>query len=137
LKTEYERIRSENDDLQIRLDKERESKSRLEIRIKNLEAEIIEIAKTESESINQSFSKENIQSEVILLKKLKDKNLLKDFIDTCTKINKGSAIYNDYAPKDYFVELGLIIFSSAYNNNAKIYKITSEGNSILKKARLE
>jgi hypothetical protein len=35
LKTEYDRIRTENDDLQFRLDKERESKSRLETRIKN------------------------------------------------------------------------------------------------------
>ena len=135
MKTEYERIRSENDDLQVRLDKERESKSRLEIRIKNLEAEIIEITKTES--VSNSSSKEINPTEAILLQKLNEKNLLKDFIHTCTQINKGSAIRNDYAPKDYFVELGLIVYSNDYSYESKFYKITNEGNSILKKARRE
>jgi hypothetical protein len=145
LKTEYERIRSENDDLQIRLDKERESKSRLENRIKNLEDEIIEITKIQTGSKTLERKKVGIKNSLntisdstsILLQKLKDKNLLNEFLDTCTKINRGEGIQNEYKSKDYFIELGLIRFSSNYSNSSKRYNITTDGENVLKKARLE
>lgn len=147
LKTEYERIRAENDDLQTRLDKERESKSRLENRIKSLEAEIIEITKVKVEIENESKTEKPVKSQTtkqsatdnvsILIKKLKDKSLLKPFIDTCTLINKGEAINDDYEPKDYFIELGLIKYRGYHNPVKKNYSITTDGENVLKKARLE
>ena len=144
LKSEYERVRAENDDLQVRLDKERESKSRLENRIKNLETEILEISKDNSADVSNkkeeetsSESKSRDTTSSILYRKLKEQNLLKEFVSICTMINRGDAISNDYKSKDYFIEQGLIIFSSAYGSSAKKYRITSEGESVLKLARRE
>ncbi|NHM04803.1 hypothetical protein [Flavobacterium celericrescens] len=145
LKTEYERIRAESDDLQIRLDKERESKSRLEARIKGLEEEIIEISKAKLENITtntsekkttRSVKKVDPDSTTILLDKLNQKELLQEFLDTCTKINKGNSIPNNYKHSDYFIELGLIKFLRNAINDSKIYSITQEGETLLKKIRL-
>lgn len=147
LKSEYERIRTDNDDLQTRLDKERESKSRLESRIKSLEAEIIEITKIKVEPIseeNNTASKKTrsikntiIDSSTILLNKLKEKKLTQEYLDICTKINRGDTIPNSYKPKDYFIELGLIKFLQNAINDSKRYSITTEGETLLKKVRLE
>ena len=148
LKTEYDRIRTENDDLQFRLDKERESKSRLETRIKNLEAEIIEVtrikAEDEGEKSIEVISIDKVEkSEIILddfdklINKLKDKKLLKDFIYVCTQINKGNSIPNSFGQIDSFIELGLVKFERYAINSSKNYKITTEGEAVLKKARFE
>ncbi|EMY3476827.1 DUF3450 domain-containing protein [Flavobacterium psychrophilum] len=145
LKSEYERIRAESDDLQLRLDKERESKSRLEARIKSLEAEIIEITRVKTENVienipekktTRSVKKENTDSTSILIDKIIQKELLTDFLNTCTKINKGDSIPNSYKHSDYFTELGLIKFFKNAINDSKIYSITSEGEILLKKIRL-
>lgn len=56
LKSIHEEVRNERDTLQLRLDKERESKSKLEIRIKSLEEEIIEVKK-KGESIKENSNK--------------------------------------------------------------------------------
>lgn len=145
LKTEYERIRAESDDLQLRLDKERESKSRLEVRIKSLEEEIIEITKLKTENIinntqekktTRSVKKEVTDSATILMDKLNKKELLQEFLDTCTKINKGNSIPNNYKHSDYFIELGLIKFLRNAISDSKLYSITPEGETLLKKIRL-
>ncbi|MBO9585657.1 MAG: hypothetical protein J7574_15940 [Flavobacterium sp.] len=142
LKTEYERIRSENDDLQVRLDKEREAKSRLEIRIKNLENEIIEVTKVNAEGMREQSGetvnqKTVVTSSEILLQKLKERKLLKDFLYICTQINKGNAISNSIESTDKFIELGLIKFLRNAVNSAKMYTITADGESLLQIARLE
>jgi hypothetical protein len=145
LKTEYERIRAESDDLQLRLDKERESKSRLEIRIKGLEEEIIEITKSKTDNktkvvqekkTTRNIKKEETDSSTILMAKLNQKELLQEFLDTSTKINKGNSIPNNYNHSDYFIELGLIKFLRNSINDAKLYSITAEGETLLKKIRL-
>lgn len=148
LKTEYDRIRTENDDLQFRLDKERESKSRLETRIKNLEAEIIEVtrikAEDEGEKSIELISTDKVEKSKFILddfdkliNKLKDKKLLKDFIYVCTQINKGNSIPNSFGQIDSFIELGLVKFERNAINSSKNYKITTEGEAVLKKARFE
>lgn len=141
LKSSYDSLRLVRDDLQIRLDQERESKSRLETRIKTLEAEIIEITKNKNiynENKSQDSSKDNTpEVSSILFKKLIDKGLLNDFIATSVKINQQEPIRNDYAPKDYFLELGLITFMSVHFANEKIYKLTPDGESVLKLHRLK
>lgn len=146
LKSEYERIRAERDDVQLRLDQERESKSKLESRIKNLEAELIANAKSYSErqaeqtTISKPDNSNQKQSDdvTILLQKLKDKNLLKEFTETSVMINMGEFINNDYKPKDYFIELGLIKFDvDHFQGFSKKYNLTVDGESLLKRARLE
>ena len=150
LKTEYERIRSENDDLQMRLDKEREAKGRLENRIKSLESEIIEVTRVKLETEGDAgkevkyTSKRTTKNKPViedsitkLFNKLKEKDLTKEFLDTCTKINRGDAISNTYKFSDYFIELGLIKFYQNSINGSKRYNITAEGEILLKKLRLE
>ena len=142
LKTVYERVRAEKEDLQIRLDQERDSKSRLENRIKNLELEIAELTKPAIEdniSNNDGNlpNKTNLETTPIIMQKLKEKELLQEFINTAVKINKGESIENNYTSKDYFIELGLLKFTSNGYKNTKNYQITSEGENLLKKARLE
>lgn len=146
LKSEYERIRVERDDVQVRLDKERESRSKLETRIKNLESEILEASKAQAEKPIESTTKSKsegsqkgpIDETSILLEKLRNKNLLRDFKDSSIRINKGEFIKNDYNPKDYFIELGLIKFSSDHvRGDSKKYVLTQDGENLLKRARLE
>ncbi len=145
LKSAYEKLRSDKDDLQTRLDLERESKSRLESRIKILEEELVETAKQKAEKqtepLNDRKNSNNNSNDsaYIMYKKLKEKNLLRDFMDTYVQINKGETIKNDYLPKDYFVELGLMTFTrnSEYNSSYKYYILTEDGENVLKLARLE
>jgi hypothetical protein len=136
LKSDYERLKAERNDLQEWLDKERESKSRLESRIKYLENEITEITKTKKDQELDDSEKNDPTSEIIF-SKLKEKELTKEFMDICTLINKGTPIKNNVSAKDYFVELGLITFANPYNSEAKMYKITSIGEKIIHKLRLE
>lgn len=152
LKTEYERIRSDNDDLQMRLDKEREAKGRLENRIKSLETEIIEITRVKAETEAEAEAEQKVKNTLkrttkskplledsitILFNKLKEKNLTKEFLDTCTKINRGDDISNTYKFSEKFIELGLIKFSQNSIHNSKRYNITPDGELLLKKIRLE
>jgi hypothetical protein len=145
LKSVYERTRSERDDLQVRLDQERESKSRLESRIKNLETEITDINSSKPKDKEQKINPEELKpikiipdDSSILFQKLKDKKLLQDFIDTSVMINKDEFISNDYKPKDYFIELGLITFAGNNSSgNYKKYALTPDGQNVLKKHRLE
>lgn len=141
LKEEYERVRADNDDLQVRLDKERESKSRLESRIKGLEDEIIKVAKggstaemAEVEGEYAGGSNADSTSD-LLFQKLSSKNLVEQFLNICTRINAGEAIGNNEKTKDYFIEQGLIVFLSSYGSEKRKYKITKEGEGVLKKIR--
>jgi hypothetical protein len=150
LKTEYERIRAENDELQIRLEKERTAKSRLESTIKSLEAEIVEISRVKAETdgefksptrgsgaVNRKVLKNDEDFSIKLLDKIKEKELTKEYLNVCTKINRGDGIPNSYIHKDYFIELGLIKFLQNAMDNSKMYTITSEGEMVLKNLRLE
>lgn len=142
IRTEYDRIRTERDELQERLDSERESKSRLESRIKNLEAEIINVSNIENENpkskkVNESEVKKSRTNE-ILLKKLKDGKFIQAFMDVSMKINYGEYIPDDYGPMDYFIKLGLINFKdNHFAEKSKRYTLSDDGEEILKLLRLE
>lgn len=150
LKTTYEIIRLERDDLQVRLDQERESRSRLENRIKKLEEELIESYKSKDENTTtlsqvefqdteKQKSSETLAPDTILFKKLKDQNLLNDFLDIAVIINKGDYVNNSDSRKDSLIKLGLITFSKNNNINTalKLYKLTPDGEAVLRKASLE
>lgn len=142
LKTEYDRVRLERDDLQTRLDLERESKSRLEIRIKNLEQEILNISEVKVKSISEknigdnSKSINNENNINTLLSKLKQKDLVTEFTKLAVLINKGDYVSNDYLAKDYFIEMGLITFrSNHFDGYSKSYNLTQDGEDLLRLLR--
>lgn len=145
LKSVYENLRAENDNLLEKLDKERDSKSRLETRMKTLENEITELLsnakkkKTSEVSPEKNENDKRVEDEAsILLRKLKEKEMLKDFVSTSISLNKGEYIAVSYKPTDLFIELGLIKYKdSSYSGSAKSYTITQIGEKVLRLARLE
>lgn len=146
LRTEYERIREEREDLQLRLDHERESKSKLESRIKYLENEILEVSKAQSEKLvdkSPDIESDNMSNDVTdeidkLLQKLKVNNFVKDFKDIAVRINKGEYISNKNNSIDYLIELGLIRYEKDHIQGAsKKYILTADGEKILRKTRVE
>ncbi len=140
LKSTYENIRNERDELQTRLDKERESKSKLEIRINSLEEEILErdraVAEREGEeSLNSKNDKTDSQPNEIeqLYYKIKSQGLLDKFLDDSVLIKKDEYV-DDSESNDSFLELGLIEFKEHHwdDRPMKKYSLTSDGKHILK-----
>ncbi|MGE0562175.1 MAG: hypothetical protein AB7O47_10185 [Flavobacteriales bacterium] len=150
LKTVYQNMVLERDDIQIRLDQERESKSRLENRIKKLEEDLILATNIDTKldkektnrtlkEVKKSSNESSDDSIKILFQKLKAKNLLKDFTDIAVNINKGEYLSTEDTKKDYFIELGLITFQQSHPRlrQLTLYKLTDDGEKVLKIARLE
>lgn len=143
LRNEYDRVRAENDDLQIRLEKEREAKSRLEMKIKNLESEIVEIVRLNSEQsteLDDDSKRNNLAIDsrtTILIEKMHSKNVKKEFVDICIGIEQGNSIQNDYEHLNFFLQLGVIIIRSNPGGNKKYYKVTEAGQKVLDILRLE
>ncbi|XOV68695.1 MAG: hypothetical protein ACFHU9_05835 [Fluviicola sp.] len=128
LKSSFELLRSERDSLQSRLDVERDSKAKLEERIKQLESRLLQY---ESEPQNPGFSEYEI-----LINKLEEKKLLDAYLEIAAEINTGVSISDDYKPKDEFVRLGLIKFNGSSYAGAKGYNITEIGEKVLREVRL-
>jgi hypothetical protein len=145
LKSVYDASENERKRLEKRVEEEREAKLKLQADYDKLEKRITEtstIQHSESEKLPESKSETiekiaNNDPSGILLQKLKNKDLLNEFIDTCVMINKTEFIKNDYKPKDYFIELGLITYAGSMNDLNKRYQLTMDGESVLKKYRLE
>lgn len=145
LKNEYERIRSQSDDMQVRLDNEREAKSRLEFRIKNLENELIEIGKSKKSVSADEMLKSELQNNTtktqertdILITKLKAKNLQQDFLNTYLGIQQGDTLNSTSETTKFFLQIGLIQYQGNYSGNEKYYVITDDGKKIVEKLRLE
>lgn len=142
LKSKYDILKTEYYELQTALDNERESKSKLENRIKKLEQENLELKKANSELIQNNNTKELKQSKKdsdiisILIEKLKQHNLIDEFIFISTKIKKGELISDDYANTDFFIKMGLISYLGKRNTHFTKYSLTEEGELILKNLRL-
>lgn len=141
LKSVHEQVRNERDTLQIRLDQERESKSKLEIRIKNLEDEIIEASRQK----NEDDGKENIElnekvsDEIeVLFEKLKKRGILDFFINLGVRINKNEYIDKGDSRIDKLIELGLITHKEEnYTGVADLYNLTEDGKKVLRLARFK
>jgi hypothetical protein len=140
LKTTYERVRNERDELQVRLDRERESKSKLEIRIKNLEEEILEreraVTEKEGEESLAESTNELSSESARLFNKLQKDNLIDDFKKVAVKSKKGEHISNSNKPIDRYIELGLLQFKSEYfDGSGKYYNVSSDGDALLRYLR--
>ncbi|WP_159018717.1 hypothetical protein [Algibacter sp. L3A6] len=132
LKTEYNRLQSLNEELQKRLELERELRSKVESRHKKLEEAVTE---------NSLFSKESDENNIsdvtsILLNKLREEDKLEEFKKTAVNIKEGIYIKNDYKPQELFKQLGLIIYDGSKTSSDKRYKLTQDGEDVFLKSRL-
>jgi hypothetical protein len=140
LKSTYETIRNERDDLQFRLDKERDSKSRLESRIKSLEEEILErekavTEKEEEKNIEPNESNESSEFQVIF-DKLNNLKLIDDFKAVAVKSKKAESISIKHPNIDKYIEYGLLEYKNpSYLGDSKYYKVTAEGDKLLRYLR--
>lgn len=129
LKVHYERIRSARDDLQSRLDMERESKAKLENRIKELEEEIISVRSKNSQHLAENET-QNLPNEIdIIIDKLNKDKIVKHFIEAAASINAGYGLPRDYPNLMNFIKLGLI------RSTGVDFKLTADGEAILKRIR--
>ncbi|MDQ8012969.1 MAG: hypothetical protein REI96_11005 [Flavobacterium nitrogenifigens] len=136
LKEDYDRLRAENDDLQIRLDNERQSKTRLEAIIKNQDESILELSKTqtESKSTNENFDGEQDVEE--LLDRIQSANNSNDFEKICLLILKGKPISDAENNLDFFIKLGLIVFEKRVTSALGHFKLTPLGQRVFNRMRI-
>lgn len=140
LKSTYESIRNQRDELQFRLDKERESKSKLESKIKSLEEEISERDKVAAErkgeeniGTNELVESSEIQ---ILFDKLNNAKLIEDFKKVAVKSKKGQSISVNHEYIDKYIEYGLLEYkSTSYTGGENYYEVTTEGDELLRYMR--
>ncbi|GAK91422.1 hypothetical protein JCM19297_921 [Nonlabens ulvanivorans] len=136
LKSQYDEIRNQLDILQIKLDKERDAKSKMENRIEKLNAEIQEL-RMPGYSTNKDLKNEN-DSTSILLDKLEEKDLIEEFKKFSIAISQEEYVSNDYENRDLFIELGLIKFEKkSYNDTSRLYSLTEDALKVLRKLRLQ
>lgn len=92
LKIDYDLLKQQRDDLQVRLAAERESKAKLEVRMKTLE----EQKKEENEGKKRQhfiFNKEEALKRMLSIKrKFIAKELIGDFQNLCIQINSGYSL---------------------------------------------
>jgi hypothetical protein len=142
LKSDHERVRSERDSLQFRLDKERDSKSKLTSIIKDLEEQIIEITRTQVErEVEENTDIENsklINIVEVIYNKLVEENLVSEFSNFATESKKGGYIDDYYQQTDRFIQLGLVKYHKKhFSNNSKQFAITQDGEAVLNYLRLQ
>ena len=133
LKSEYDLIRNELIETQNRLDNERDSKSKLENRIKSLQEELLGISDNDK-SNNKILSDDYLNT---LYNKLREKEYVQDFVKTASMINRKEFINNDYLPKDYFLDLGLITYIGTSSGGGKQYVLTGDGDNLLRIIRVK
>jgi hypothetical protein len=141
LKEIYDKLKSENYILELNLEKERESKGKLQIEISKLENKLEEF----HNSIN-SIDKENpeqnkIEDEIALMfKKIKEKDWIRNFIDDTRTVNsaKNGWVENEKIdePFRYFITLGLLDISEDTGEYSNL-TVTELGEKVLRRARLE
>lgn len=146
LKSIYENIRNERDELQSRLDRERESKSSLEKRIKVLEDEIVNLEEAIANKETQLSAEElpdfaastTSKPEDVLFDKLKRKELLDNYLIVGSNIATNPdwiRTNNVDENMSYYIKLGLIQIVETDEDWNK-YSVTEYGNAVLNKIRL-
>ncbi|MCM4153656.1 hypothetical protein DHD05_18850 [Arenibacter sp. N53] len=139
LKSIHEQVRNDRDKLQLRLDQERESKSRLEVRIKSLEDEIFEASKQKNEEAQKNKLDKNgndLDEIEILHDALKSGDLLDFFRKLAVRINKAEYIDKGDPRVDHLISYGLISHKDqALSGGADRYNLTEDGKKLFKRAR--
>jgi hypothetical protein len=141
LKETYDKLKSENNILELNLEKERESKGKLQIEITKLEKKLEE-SNNSINSIDKEIPEPNkIEDEIdLMFKKIKEKDWIKNYIDITYKVNsaKNGWVENTEIdePFRYFITLGLIDISED-NGNYSNLTVTELGKRVLRRVRLE
>lgn len=141
LKETYDKLKSENNILELNLEKERESKGRLQIEISKLEKKI-----EDSNSYTNSISVENHEQNKIgdetelMFKKIKEKDWLRNYINHITTVNKANNGWVENVeidePFHYFITLGLIDISED-NGQFSNLTVSELGKKVLRRVRLD
>lgn len=151
LKEIYNQLESEKEILEGKLEKERESKNKLQIEIASLEEKMDKLSLenfshgnlTLTDEEIKEFDLKSIDSDKegeILFKKIKSKNLSNDFLNICSLIESSSndiIEINDLNKynSEYFIKLGLIS-KKTYSTSSKRVAITEIGEKVLRFVRL-
>lgn len=134
LKTEFNKIRSDRDELQIRLDHERELKSKLDNRIEILEHKIIELTSNKLDERKDDVS--DVYS--VLISTLKKKHLVLDLFELLKDINSGNHILKNKNGLNDFIELGLLKYDKdSTTGGYGYYEFTADGQEVLRRLRTE
>ncbi len=141
LKSVYENLRNNRDELQLRLDQERDNKAKLETKIKNLENELVNLRnnKENSKNIEGNLNVFKLENEVdIIYEKLKEQNLIEKlfFLMNDIRENKNWFTHSEKIKIEYFINLGLLEITERNHNGVRV-DISRLGEKILRKTRLE
>jgi len=126
LKSDYLKILRDRNNIQDRLDKERNARFDAENKIKQLEERLSK--KGDSDGIQESRS-------LKIFEKLKQKDLIENFYFLASRINNGDFIEENNG-QDILIQYGLIEFESESDtDHSKKYRITKLGAQVLDKIR--
>lgn len=138
LKSVYEKIRIERDELQYRLDQERDAKSKLDSQIKTLEDKLTEL-KIGLQKNKEQYNNENSKTMPkdyfdLLISKLESNSSINHFKDVYTKINRGD-YFKGEVEIDLFIEQGLIKIHKKDLMEGDTYQLTEDGEKVYKLLR--
>jgi hypothetical protein len=145
LKETYNNLKSENNLLELNLEKERESKGRLQVEITKLEQKIEKLNTPilANENSNKETNPENKKSENevdVMFNKIKGKNWLNEYLEANRLVSKsenGWVSNNEIDESfDYFITLGMFDVAKDDDQDTNM-KISDLGNKVLRKVRLE
>ncbi|MFV1447816.1 hypothetical protein VBZ51_01645 [Maribacter sp. HS] len=143
LKETFDNLNSEKINLEIKLEKERENKSRLQAEILRLETKLEENYLNKSnKGLNIESNKENLiesNSPIdLLFNKVNNHNFSSDFLDTELFLSRNEGWIEDSERGnhiDYLTKLGLLRIIEARNGLSR-YTLTENGKKVLDKIRL-
>lgn len=145
LKETYDRLKSDKQNLEIKLEKERESRSKMQKEIDSLEGQIQEMYRASAEKEREeSLEKEKTENTGLtpidkLYRKLQEKYLVNKFVHTVIQIRREQGWFenkNEDEDVKFFVRTGLLEYEKS-DENWTMYNITKNGQEVLKKAQIE
>jgi hypothetical protein len=141
LKTDHKKLKDEKERLEQKLEKERETRLKVQAERDNLEARIIEII-AKGTSMENKEIKEEPKDEVLNNEKAGNKmiesiysmvasrDMIESFKQTIDSIESRRSLSDNSEFVKYFLRLGLIKKESAYAGGYSTYKFTEKGKEL-------
>jgi hypothetical protein len=150
LKETYDKLNSEKLNIEVKLEKERENRARLQNEISELENKLEDFylskGDTDKNSLEESrkeFTDESLDNTVssidLLLDKVKKRKYTNDFLNTESYLKRHEGWIEDVEAEkhvDYLTKIGLLSIMEARNGHTR-YSVTKDGIEVLKRIRLE
>ena len=141
LKTEYKKLEEEKEKLEKRLEKERDSRLKVQAERDSLESRIIESINKENqpkneESILEDDSKSIAVAEKVISKidsiysMVESRKMLDLFKQVIDAIEAGRSLVDNEEYVKYFLRLGLIKKKAAYSGGRSTYTFTDKGREL-------